>query len=70
MKAIHAVFENGVFRPTEAVELPDHCEVEVVVTVIKSVKAAETLDSVYAILGQRFDSGDRDVAAKHNEHQP
>ncbi len=27
-KTIHAVFENGVFRPTEAVDLPEKSEVE------------------------------------------
>ena len=27
--AIHAVYEDGVFRPTEPVDLPDRCEVEV-----------------------------------------
>jgi predicted DNA-binding antitoxin AbrB/MazE fold protein len=26
---IHAVYENGVFRPSEKVDLPDPCEVEV-----------------------------------------
>lgn len=28
MKLIHAVYERGVFRPTEPVELPDGCRVE------------------------------------------
>jgi hypothetical protein len=28
MKAIHAFYENGVFRPVEAVDLPDRCYVE------------------------------------------
>jgi predicted DNA-binding antitoxin AbrB/MazE fold protein len=27
-KTIHAIFENGVFRPTEPVDLPDPCAVE------------------------------------------
>jgi len=27
MKTIHAIFENGVFRPIEPVSLPDQCEV-------------------------------------------
>lgn len=25
---IHAIYENGVFRPLEAIELPEKCEVE------------------------------------------
>lgn len=29
MKAIHAIYENGVFRPTEPVELPEHARVRV-----------------------------------------
>ncbi|HEY3857066.1 MAG TPA: antitoxin family protein [Verrucomicrobiae bacterium] len=28
MKTIHAVYEKGVFRPLEAVDLPDRTEVE------------------------------------------
>jgi hypothetical protein len=28
------------------------------------------LDEVYEILGRRFSSGEHDVAARHNEHQP
>lgn len=29
-----------------------------------------TLDEVYAVLGQRFESGETDTAQRHNEHQP
>ena len=29
MKTIHAIFENGVFRPVEPAELPEGCEVVV-----------------------------------------
>lgn len=32
---IHAVYENGVFRPTETVNLPDRCEVEVEIRQVK-----------------------------------
>jgi hypothetical protein len=28
-KTIRAVFENGLFRPTEPVDLPDACEVQI-----------------------------------------
>lgn len=28
MKTIHAIFENGVFRPTDPVSLPERCEVK------------------------------------------
>jgi predicted DNA-binding antitoxin AbrB/MazE fold protein len=67
---IHAIYEGGVFRPTEAVDLPDRCEVEVEVRRVQAQPEKPSLNAVYAILGKRFDSGDKDVAARHNEHQP
>jgi len=71
MKTIHAVYEKGVFRPLEAVELPERCEVEFEPRRVPSaVGGGDALASIYAILGERYDSGERDVAARHNEHQP
>ncbi len=69
-KTIHAVYENGVFRPTEKIDLPDHCEVEVEVRLLDESNPKPSLDDVYAILSMRFNSGESDVAARHNEHQP
>jgi predicted DNA-binding antitoxin AbrB/MazE fold protein len=68
-KSFHAIYENGVFRPTEAVDLPDRCEVEVEIRAVKGDRIP-SLDDVYAILGRRYSSGEHDVAARHNEHQP
>lgn len=28
------------------------------------------LADIYAVLGERFDTGEHDVAQRHNEHQP
>lgn len=69
-KPIHAFYEKGVFRPTEKVDLPDPCEVEVEVRQVKAASEKPTLDDVYAILSERFDTGEHDVADRHNEHQP
>ena len=69
-QTIHAVYENGVFRPTEKVELPSHCEVEVEVRQISEATKKPTLDDVYAILDRRHSSGEHDLAERHNEHQP
>ena len=69
-KPIRAVFEHGLFRPTEPVDLPDPCEVEVEVRTVHQESGATSLDDVYALLGRRFDSGQHDVAARHDEHQP
>ncbi len=38
---IRAVFENGVFRPTERVEFPDPCEVEIDVRQVKECPACQ-----------------------------
>ncbi|MBI3270335.1 MAG: antitoxin family protein [Planctomycetes bacterium] len=69
-KVFHAIFENGVFRPIEPVDLPERCSVEVEVHRIDPSPTVGGLDAVYAVLGRRFDSGTRDVAARHDEHQP
>jgi predicted DNA-binding antitoxin AbrB/MazE fold protein len=71
MKTVHAVFEKGVFRPLEAVELPERCEVEFEPRPIHpSGENGGSLPSIYAILSERYESGEQDVAARHNEHQP
>lgn len=71
MKTIHAVYESGVFRPLEAVELPDRTEVEFEPRPVAQREDGNgRLDGVYAILGERYQSGEDDAAARHNEHQP
>jgi len=70
-KTIRAIFEDGVFRPTQPVDLPDHCEVEFEPRPLAtSDEAAAALRRVYSILAERYESGERDVAARHEEHQP
>lgn len=69
MKTVHAIFENGVFRPTGPVELPEGTTVEFEPRVPET-KRVPTLEDVYEILSHRFDSGQHDVAERHNEHQP
>jgi len=66
----HAIYENGVFRPVDKVNLPDRCEVEVEIRQITEPPKVPTLDDVYAILGRRHASGEHDLAERHNEHQP
>ncbi len=67
---IHAIYQNGVFRPIGKIDLPDPCDVEVEILQVKKESTKPTLDDVYAILSERFDSGERDVAERHNEHRP
>lgn len=69
MKTVHAIFENGVFRPTEPVELPEGAAVEFEPR-LERARSKATLEELYALLSERFDSGEHDVAERHNEHQP
>ena len=70
MKTVHAVYEQGVFRPTEPVELPEHCRVEFVPRVVGSSDDPRHLARMQELLSRRFESGRHDVAARHDEHQP
>ena len=71
MKTVHAVFERGVFRPLEAVELPERSEVEFEPRPVRApVENGDNLSSIYAILSERYESGEPDIAARHNEHKP
>ena len=65
-KTVHAVFENGVFRPLASVELPEPCEVEFEPRIIELKPSTQ----VFQVLSERYASGEADVAAHHNEHQP
>jgi len=70
MGKVHAVYENGVFRPTSPVDLPEPCEVEFEPRVVEREEDGRALDDVYAVLSERYESGETDVSARHNEHQP
>jgi predicted DNA-binding antitoxin AbrB/MazE fold protein len=70
MSVIHAIYENGVFRPKEPVDLPESSEVEVELRSVRPAADEQRLDAIYTILEARFESGEVDVAARHDEHQP
>ena len=70
MKKVHAVYDQGVFRPTTAVELPEPCEVEFEPRIVGKPDDAQHLARVADILSRRYASGQTDLAARHNEHQP
>jgi predicted DNA-binding antitoxin AbrB/MazE fold protein len=65
---VHAVFEKGVFRPVEPVCLPECTSVELEVRLTggerPELPMSEGLATVYAILGERYDSGHADTAAR------
>ncbi len=65
---IRAIYENGVFRPTEPVNLPEKSEVEVVLPAPSPRDGR--LEAIYRVMGESFASGESDVAERHDEHQP
>jgi predicted DNA-binding antitoxin AbrB/MazE fold protein len=67
---IHAIYENGRFRALEPIDLPEHCEVEFEIRALKPAPNGQSLDALYALLSKRFNSGEKDVSARHNDHQP
>lgn len=71
MKTVHAVYEHGVFRPLQGVELPEHTEVEFEPKIISRPRAyAKARKEIYSILSERYKTGVKDLAARHDEHQP
>jgi predicted DNA-binding antitoxin AbrB/MazE fold protein len=69
MGTIHAIYEDGIFRPIDPVLLPDKCKVEFEPRVVEG-ELVQDLDAIYAVMAKRFNSGEHDVAERHNEHQP
>lgn len=79
MKVIHAVFENGVFRPQEPVDLPEGCNVTFEPQPISEEPGnqehvpdqdAGHLEGIYALLSRRIETGERDMAERHDEPLP
>lgn len=66
---IRAIYENGVFTPTEPVSLPEKTAVEVTITE-NHLAGSSNQEEIYAILRTSYPSGERDVSERHNEHQP
>jgi predicted DNA-binding antitoxin AbrB/MazE fold protein len=67
MKTIHAIYDNGVFRPLEPVALADQCEVELEPKVVQPPKAQrEAMKQVFRILSRSFPTGQPDLAARQS----
>ena len=71
MSTVRAVFENGVFRPSGKVDLPERCEVEFEPKIVNpSPPSGELLERVYEVLSRSYETGDPRIAEQHDEHQP
>lgn len=66
-----AIIQNGVAVPVEPLQVADGTEVTVTIL----AKSDDTLPSqnqndIFEILSRRYNGGEKDTAARHNEHQP
>jgi predicted DNA-binding antitoxin AbrB/MazE fold protein len=72
---VRAIYENGVFRPVEPVNLPEKAEVDVVLPPEPEKQAEfagreQTRKAIIEIMSHRYQTGQTNTAARHNEHQP
>ena len=73
---VRAIYEDGVFKPSGPVDLPNNSVVELEATVVAPMDAnngyqQEQADKeIYEILSRRYHTGQTDTAERHNEHQP
>jgi predicted DNA-binding antitoxin AbrB/MazE fold protein len=70
MQVFHAIYENGIFRPIEPVDLPDACEVEISVQSRQTAPQLSTLARL-AEIGRRFPANPElpeDLAAQHDHY--
>jgi len=67
---IQAIYENGVFRPIEAVELPDKCQVEISIVQPVAKGPHPALAKLLAIAQQFPDNPNSptDRAAQHDHY--
>ena len=71
MTTINAIYKNGMFKPTERVELPEDSHVRLnVETIEPPAQQSEAMRAAYEVMSRRFRSGRHDLAERHNEHQP
>ena len=68
---VRAVFPDGVFRPLQAVNLPENTRVVFDPTLVDTIDAHQSnQEKIFEILRRNFASGETDVAERHDEHQP
>ncbi len=71
VRTIHAIYENGVFRPTTPVDLPEGSEVRIEPQPVgEPAPPSPHLRRIYELLNQSEDTGDPHLSERHDEHQP
>ena len=72
---VHGIVHGKTIELDEDLGVGEGQEVEVQVKVLPPTlpsqrPMSEGLAKLYAVLGERYDSGHTDTAERHNEHQP
>jgi predicted DNA-binding antitoxin AbrB/MazE fold protein len=68
---VRAIYQNGVFKPVEKVDLPEKCEVVFEPRLVQADRTpSQAMTKIYEILQRRYDTGQSDLAQRHDEHQP
>ena len=70
MSTVHAIYENGVFRPIEPVDLPEGTRVLVDSGEAPTPAVESARRRVYETLSHCYEGGDSQASERHNEHQP
>jgi len=74
MQSVDAVYDAGVFRPTEPVVLPDKSQVRITFETVDEPQPAEerdeALEAIYEVLSHRHRSGRSDLSERHGELLP
>jgi predicted DNA-binding antitoxin AbrB/MazE fold protein len=66
---VKAIYENGVFRPIEPVDIAERTPVEVILPESDPDERRNQAE-IFKLLRTSYPSGHTDTAARHNEHQP
>lgn len=66
-----AIYEDGVFKPIRSVALPEHTRVVVRTSTEPTANDREAAKKrMFESLTRSYETGQSDLAARHNEHQP
>ena len=76
IRKVHGIVHGKTIEVVEDLGLPEGEKIELTIDRVLAEEErttpsmSEGLAEVYRILGERYDSGHTDTAARHNEHQP
>jgi predicted DNA-binding antitoxin AbrB/MazE fold protein len=71
VKTIQAIYENGVFRPTTPVDLPEGILVRIEPEPVGEPSVPSShLRRIYELLSQPEDTDDPGLSGRHDQHQP